>query len=119
VGVGAFKAVLDPSLVVGGPSCPCSNPATPNPPPPRYVDYAWDSLGNLKIVLIVLLVVETICVQARTGLCGGMIGYWVGDSQRALDVSTAGSGGVVAHDWIRRCAHIIAPNPPLSSFHLR
>jgi len=28
-----------------------------------FVDYAWLSLGNLKTVLIVLLVAETLCVQ--------------------------------------------------------
>lgn len=28
-----------------------------------FVDYAWSSLGQLKTVLIVLLIVETICVQ--------------------------------------------------------
>lgn len=28
-----------------------------------FVDYAWASLGKLKVVLIVLLVVETLCVQ--------------------------------------------------------
>jgi hypothetical protein len=26
---------------------------------------AWDSLGKLKVVLVVLLVVETLCVQVR------------------------------------------------------
>ena len=28
-----------------------------------FVDYAWSSLGQLKTVLIILLIVETICVQ--------------------------------------------------------
>lgn len=33
-----------------------------------FVDYAWGSLGQLKNVLIVLLVVETICVQVRAAV---------------------------------------------------
>ena len=27
------------------------------------VDYAWSSLGRLKVVLMILLVVETVCIQ--------------------------------------------------------
>ncbi|KIY98973.1 hypothetical protein MNEG_8988 [Monoraphidium neglectum] len=35
-----------------------------------FVDYAWDSLGKLKVVLVVLLVVETLCVQMT---CMGLL----------------------------------------------
>lgn len=28
-----------------------------------FVDYAWASLAQLKIILVILLVVETLCVQ--------------------------------------------------------
>ncbi|KAI8474715.1 MAG: hypothetical protein J3K34DRAFT_518018 [Monoraphidium minutum] len=38
-----------------------------------FVDYAWGSLGQLKIVLVVLLVVEAICVQMTCMACLTML----------------------------------------------